>query len=165
MYFNLIIGAVVLGALIYLGKTLLAKLRSPRAILLEEMEERRRRSERVQENIQRVRERAVERMRPIHRAVQEMNAALLEAQRFTVEGEGEVVTLRQNGTLIRVTYQLANFAIDGTVTDLANDVAQYERFFIEVTDDTRNSYVTREAVTHEEAIRLIAREMATLLQH
>ncbi len=164
MYFNLIIGVVVLGVLVFLGRSLMRRMRSPSSILQEELDQRRKRNEQVQENLQRVRERARERMGPVRRAINEMNASLLVAQRFTVEEGDDCVHVRQEGTVISVTYQLASFSLDGSVSELQADMAQYERYFIEVRNEAQNKYQSREAVTHEEAIRLVAREIAALLQ-
>lgn len=164
MYFNLIIGLVVLGGLFFLVREFAGRLRSPRAILQEELEERRRRNERIQENLQRIRERAIAKMVPVRRAIDEMNASLLVSQRFLVEGEGETVSLRQGSLTITVSYQLASFSVDGTPGELREDVAQYERYVIDVQDTAYERANMREAVTSEEAIRLVAREIAALLQ-
>jgi hypothetical protein len=164
MYFNLIIGVIVLGALYFLGKEIAGRLRSPRSILQEELEERRKRNERVQENLQRLRQRAISKMVPVRQAINDMNASLMESQRFTLEGVEDSVVLRQNGVTITVTYQLASFSVDGTPRELRDDVAQYERYVIEVQHVAEDRFHTREAVTSEEAIRLLAREIAVLLQ-
>lgn len=164
MYVNLIIGVFVLGALFYLVSSLMKHLRSPRAILQEEIDERRKRTERVKENIQRIRARAIEKMVPVHKAIAEMNASLMVSQRFVVEGAEETVALRQEGVIISVTYQLASFSVDGSPGEVGAEIAQYGRFLIEVNNTIAGTSTSREAVTHEEAIRLVAREIAVLLQ-
>ncbi len=164
MYINLIIGAIALGALWLLVRGLRQKFRSPSAILQEELEERRKRSLRVQETLQRVRSRAAERLAPVKKAVHEMNASLLEAQRFSVREEEDSLSLQQERITLTVTYQLASFSLDGSTQELEENMAHYERFLLEVHDGIADTTRTREAVTQEEAIRLVAREIAVLVQ-
>ncbi|GFM36652.1 hypothetical protein [Desulfovibrio psychrotolerans] len=165
MYINLVFGVLVLAALYFLGRELARRLRSPRAILQEELDERRRRTQRIQENLQRVRARAMERLVPVRKAVREMNASLLAAQRFAVEETDDAVRLRLDRAVLTVTYQLASFSVDGSPDELGSEMAQYERFLIEIENTETGSRYTREAVTHEEAIRLLAREIAVQVQN
>lgn len=162
--FGIVLGLIVLAMLGYGLYGVLMRFRSASSILREEMEDRALREQRMKENMQRVRERGIQRLRSVLSSVSDMNNSLPEAQRFLIESDDDYIMLVLEQGMIKITYQIASFSVDGSSSEVQDDMARYERFHIQVLDKTDNRVLRdRESVTTEEAIRLVAREIAAML--
>lgn len=164
MYINLLVGIAVLIGAGLLVKSVVQKMRSPKSILREEMEERRKYEQRVKENIQRLRKRTTEKIQGVHNAVNEMVAALPENQHFLCKRDGDRLLLSLPQGAIHVYFQVADLSLAGSKSDFDIAAAQHEYFSVERVDADGHVIFVQEMATGDDAIRLIAKEIASVVQ-
>lgn len=164
MYINIFIGIIFIVLVVWIVRDFLASLKSPARIMKDELTLRREKHEQVSANIERLRETGVKKLVPVARALQEMNEALPKEKRFTVENNHDTVAIIFEKSYVEVTHRLTQFSLSGNEQDFTDDVEAHQTFIIERKDAEGNVITIREAVTEEETIRLIAREIAAVVE-
>ncbi|OBQ56223.1 hypothetical protein [Halodesulfovibrio spirochaetisodalis] len=164
MYINILVGIIVIVLVVWIVRDFLASLKSPARIMKDELEQRRERQEQVAANIERLRETGSKKMRPVLRALKEMNEALPEEKRFTLENNHDTVAIIFEKSYVEITYRLTQFSLQGDAQDFSDDIQSHQSFVIERKDAEGHVIASREAVTEEETIRLVAREIAAVVE-
>lgn len=164
MYINIIVGLIFIILVGWIARDFMRSLKSPARIMKDELEQRRERQEQTAANIERLRGTGVKKLIPVRAAIEEMKGALPKEKQFTVENNDDSVEIVFEKSYVEVTHRLTQFTLDGTAQDFSDDVAMYQSFVIERKDLDGDLIIRREAATEEEAIRLIAREIATVVE-
>ncbi|SIO19230.1 hypothetical protein [Halodesulfovibrio marinisediminis] len=164
MYINLIVGIIFIVLVVWIVKDFLKSLKSPARIMEDELSQRREKQEQVAANIERLRETGIKKLVPVRRAVEEMNAALPEGKQFVIENNRDNVVIVFEKAYVKITHRLTQFSLSGSEQDFDDDVVKHQRFVLERKDEHGDVVTSREADTEEEAIRLIAREIANVVE-
>lgn len=164
MYLNIIVGLVFIGLVGWIARDFLRSLKSPARIMKDELEQRREQQEQPAANIERLREAGLEKLTSLRTAIEEMNEALPLDEQFSIEHTDDSVTIAFADSYLFITYKLMQFSLDASDEDFSDDIAMYQAFIIERKDLNDNLIIQKEAATEEEAIRLIAREIATIVE-
>ena len=164
MYINIIVGLIFIILVWWIARDFIQSLKSPARIMKDELNQRRERQEQTAANIERLRGTGLKKLTPVRAAIEEMKGALPKDKQFTVENNDDSVEIIFEKSYVEVTHRLTQFTLDGSAQDFSDDVAMYQSFVIERRDLEGNLIIRREAATEEEAIRLIAREIATVVE-
>lgn len=174
MHINIILGLVAIAAVYWLLREMIRKSKSPASVLREEIDQRKERERRVNENLTRIRDEAIERMKPVRQGVQEMIASLPEEGRPKVDvaAESGAVTVRFSTARdadvqadgIRVSHRLASFTLDGSAEVLQSELSRHERFVLERLGPDGSVVHEEEVEAPEEALRKVARIIATFVE-
>lgn len=164
MYINILVGIVFVVLVVWIVKDFLNSLKSPARIMEDELTQRREKQEQVAANLVRIRETGVKKLVPVKQALEEMNAALPEEKRFSIENNSDSVAIIFEKTYVEVTHRLTQFSLSGSEQDFSDDVAMHQSFVVERKDEHGDVITSREVETEEETIRLIAREIANVIE-
>lgn len=164
MYINILVGIVFIALVVWIIRDFVHRRKSPARIMEDELNQRRERQEQVTANLERLRDIGVKKLKSVRKALEEMNAALPESQRFTIENNRDSVAVIFEKTYVEITHQLTQFSLSGNEQDFSDDVAMHQRFVIESKNAQGDVVRSREAETEEEAIRLIAKEIASVVE-
>jgi len=164
MYINIIIGIVFIVLVVMVVKDFWNRLKSPAKIMEDELKQRREQQEQVAANIERLRETGLKNLIPVQQAITEMNDALPEAKQFAVDNSDTKILVVFEKTYLEISHQLTQFSLHGNEQDFSDDIAMHQSFIIEHKDEQGNVITRREADSEEEAIRIIAREIAVVIE-
>ena len=164
MYINIIVGIIFIVLVVWIVRDFWQSRKSPATIMEEELHKRKERQENIAANLEWLRETESKVLEPVLEAVKEMRATLPDAQRFAVENNNDGIAIIFEKTYVAVTHRVSDFSIDGSAQDFSSQVASSQIIVIERMDAEGNLIIRREASSEEEAIRLIAAEIATALE-
>ncbi|KAF1073968.1 hypothetical protein MKHDV_03129 [Halodesulfovibrio sp. MK-HDV] len=164
MYINILVGIVFIALVVWIVRNFLHSLKSPARIMEDELNQRRKKQEQISANLERIRDTGVKKLIPVNQALEEMNAALPEEKRFTIENNRDSVAIIFEKTYVEITHRLTQFSLSGSEQDFSDDVSMHQSFLVERKDEHGDVITSREAETEEETIRIIAREIANVVE-
>ena len=162
MYINIIVGIIFIVLVVWIARDFWQSRKSPTTIMEEELHKRKERQEAIAANLERLRETESKALEPVLRAVTEMNAALPQAKQFTIENNDDGIAIIFENSYVSVTRRVAEFSLDGSAHDFSAEAAA--TIYIERRDLDDNLIMRRETSGEEEAIRLIAAEIAAAVE-